>query len=108
MATSWDFEYRIWRTCRDPQGREDAEMFRTHQIGTARGYWNQSQDGRWMPHGFDRGNVSPVQIFRKPAASPQDGPAGRSIGWTPFGALEGTTDVRCGYWPEYQPREEAA
>lgn len=100
MASAWEYEYRVWRTCRDPEGREDAELYRTHQLGSARAFWSSSQDGRWLPRGHDRGNVSPVLLYRKPAHNPQDGPPGHGIGWTPYGALEGTADVRCGEWPE--------
>lgn len=100
MASGWDFEYRVWRISRDPQGYEDAELYRTYQVGSARGYWRQSADGAWMPRGHDRGNVSPVMIWRKPATDPNDGPPGHGLGWSPFGTLEGTSDVRCGDWPE--------
>lgn len=107
MASGWDFEYRVWRTSRCPKGMEDAHLFASGDVGEARGYWRQSQDGSWMPADHERGNVSPVMIFRRPAAHPQDGPGGHRLGWTPFGALDGTTDVRCGVWPVVEVDEAA-
>lgn len=100
MASGWEYEYRVWRTSRDPKGCEDAELYRTHQVGSARAYWKQSHDGRWMPDGHDRGNISPVMIWRKPVGNVQDGPPGHGLGWSPYQRLEGTSDVRCGVWPE--------
>lgn len=100
MASGWEFEYRVWRTWWDVDGYEDAHLYVTHQVGSARSYWKASADPHWMPRGATRGNVSPVLLFRRAIAPPQDGPSGHRLGWSAFGALEGTSDQRVGPWPD--------